>query len=259
MNHASNACINSPKLWMDPFVRLLNHLIIVGPRLDGNTLHINPSLCENRGTSFVYIDSRAPLGLFSHHRWWTAVARTVSRSLYVRSHRWMVIGLPFLMPHLLCPKQCYDARAFLEEGIHDNAPQSHVIGLSIDLSYLLWLLEEAFDWFPLVDPLSSRGPSMIGRYQAHSIVCNQIGLHQSNGVTIYLLVESLLILWLRPKTCLDSSVFPPVFSSVFPLSHSNTLTPAPSYSLLLVGLSSLSPHLYTYSYVHQNPKWSSQI
>jgi len=34
--HAPNAWTNSLKLW-------LNHLIVVGSRLDGNTLHISPS------------------------------------------------------------------------------------------------------------------------------------------------------------------------------------------------------------------------
>ena len=88
-------------------------------------------------------------------------------------------------------------------------------------------------------------------------LCTQTGLHQSNGVTIYLLVGSLLILRLRPKTCLDSSVFSPVFPSVFPLSHSNTLTPPDFFQppflchvLLLIVSSYWGCHHYPHTYTH---------
>ena len=46
MNRASNSCISSPKFQIDPFLSSLNHLIVVGPRLDGNSLYINPSLLK---------------------------------------------------------------------------------------------------------------------------------------------------------------------------------------------------------------------
>ena len=88
-------------------------------------------------------------------------------------------------------------------------------------------------------------------------LCTQTSLHQSNGVTIYLLVGSLSILRLRPKTCLDSSVFSPVFPSVFPFSHSNTLTPPDFFQppflchvLLLIVSSYWGCHHYLHTYTH---------
>ena len=88
-------------------------------------------------------------------------------------------------------------------------------------------------------------------------LCTQTSLHQSNGVTIYLLVGSLSILRLRPKTCLDSSVFSPVFPSVFPLLHSNTLTPPDFFQppflchvLLFIVSSYWGCHHYLHTYTH---------
>ena len=51
MNRAPNSYINSTKFQIDHFLSPLNHLVAVGPRLDGNTCHY-----ENKATLFVYND-----------------------------------------------------------------------------------------------------------------------------------------------------------------------------------------------------------
>ena len=49
INLILNSSINCLKLRIEPFLNLSNHFRVVGPRLEGNTLHINASLwlCKN--------------------------------------------------------------------------------------------------------------------------------------------------------------------------------------------------------------------
>lgn len=46
---APKAWISSAKLWMDPFFRMFNHLIVVGPKLEGNTLRIILRISSHKG------------------------------------------------------------------------------------------------------------------------------------------------------------------------------------------------------------------
>ena len=45
-NRAPNALVSSLKELIEPSLKPLNYLIAIGPRLDGNTLHIKVSFLE---------------------------------------------------------------------------------------------------------------------------------------------------------------------------------------------------------------------